>query len=141
MPHSVDPGACGSDEFTTRSWLVESKRFMLPLADAASARTSDMGSPKDDTTSEEIRSTLRSMQQWISANPCPDRTVRTELEVVAGRYGYLALVLETGHHSLDKDELLALGNRLDAINIRLTTLIADVETELEGGDNSDEAHG
>src|SRR6202035_4051765 len=134
MVHGVDPGACGSGEYAVRSWLDESKRFVLPLADAASARTSDIGSPKGDTTSEEIRSTLRSMQLWISSNPCPNRTVCAQLEVVAGRYGFLALVLETDQQSLDKDELIALGDRLGAINIRLLALIADAERGLEGDD-------
>ena len=135
----VDPGACGSGDSAVRSWLDESKRFVLPLADAASVRTSDIGSPKGGTTSEEIRSTLRSMQQWISANPCPNRTLCAQLEVVAGRYGFLALVLETDQQALDKDELLELGDRLDAINIRLLALIADAERGLEG-DDTDTTH-
>jgi hypothetical protein len=139
MLHGVDPGACGSGESAARSWLDESKRFVLPLADAASARTSDIGSPKGNTTSEAIRSTLRSMQQWISANPCPDRTIRAQLDVVVGRYGFLALFLETDQQALDKDELLAFGDRLDAINSRLLALIADVERGLKG-DDADDAH-
>jgi hypothetical protein len=77
------------------------------------------------------------MQQWISSNPCPDRSVRAQLEVVAGRYGFLALVLETNHEALDKGELVALGDRLHATNIRLRALIADVERGLEGEDSDD----
>jgi hypothetical protein len=119
--HGVDSGACGSGEPTVRSWLDESKRFLLPLADAAGVEfhTRDTGSPKDDATTEDLRSTLRSMQQWISANPCADGTVRAQLEAPAGRYGFLALVLETNHEVLDKGERVALGDRLDTTSIRL----------------------
>jgi hypothetical protein len=122
-----------------RSWLEESKRFILPLADAASAEfhTRDIGSPKDDATTDDVRSTLRSMQQWISANPCPDLTVRAQLEVVAGRYGFLALVLESNHEALDKSELVALGDHLDATNLRLHAVIVHVERGLEGEDADD----
>jgi hypothetical protein len=122
-----------------RSWLSESKRYLLPLTDAASDdfRTRDIGSPKDDAAAEEIGSPLRSMQQWISSNPCPDRSVRARLEVVAGHYGFLALVLETNHEALDKGELGALGDRLDATNITLRGLVADLEKALEGIDSDD----
>src|ERR1700733_727183 len=117
-----------------RSWLNESKRFLLPLTGAASDgfHTRDIGSPKDNAAAEEISSTLRSMQQWISSNPCPVRSVRAQLEVVAGRYGFLALILETNHKALDKGELGALGDRLEATHIRLRALIAALETALEG---------
>ena len=77
------------------------------------------------------------MQQWISSHPCPDRSVRAQLELVAGRYGFLALVFETNHEAMDKGELGALGDRLDATNITLRAVIADVERRLEGEDNED----
>jgi hypothetical protein len=124
-----------------RSWLEESKRFLLPLADAASGQfhSREFGSQKDDATTDEIRSTLRSLQQSISANPCPDGTwtVRAQLETLAGRYGFLALVLETKHKALDEAELVALGDHLDATNLRLRALIADLERGLEGEETND----
>jgi hypothetical protein len=122
-----------------RSWLKESKRLILPLsADASAAlHAGDAGSQKDGASTEDVRSTLRSMQQWISANPCPDLTVRAQLEVVAGRYGFLALVLETNHETLDKSELVALGDHLDATNLRLHAVIVHVERGLEGEDADD----
>ena len=124
-----------------RSWLEESKRFILPFADAAGAHfhSREFDSLTDDATTDEICSTLRSMQQSITANPCPDGTVRAQLEALAGRYGFLALVLETNHKALDKGELVALGDRLDATNLRLRALIADLERGLEG-EEADDAH-
>jgi hypothetical protein len=128
-----------ASETTKRSWLNESKRYLLPLTDAASDEfhTREIGSQKDDAATEEIGSTLRSMQHWISSNPCPDRSVRARLEAVAGRYGFLALVLETKHEARDKGELGALGDRLEATNITLRAVIADVEKGLEGEDTDD----
>ena len=146
MLHRFDPGASGSDESTIRSWLDESKRFILPLADAASTafHTCDIGGPKDRGTTVDIRSTLKSMQQWISANPCPDRTVRAQLEVVAGRYGFLALTLEPNREGSGQggltDDQITLGDRIDAVNVTLLALIAEVEKGVEGND-TDEAHG
>lgn len=127
-------------ETTKRSWLNESKRYLLPLTDAVSDEfhTREIGGQKDDAAAEEIGSTLRSMQQWISSNPCPDRSVRTRLEVVAGRYGFLALVLETKHEARDKGELGALGDRLDATNITLRALVADLEGALKGDVTDDD---
>jgi hypothetical protein len=124
-----------------RSWVDESKGFLLPLADAASAQfhSREFGNLTDDATTDEIRSTLKSMQQSITANPCPDGTVRAQLEALAGRYGFLALVLETNHKALDKGELVALGDRLDATNLRLRALIADLERGLEG-EEANNAH-
>src|ERR1700722_4830967 len=100
MLHGVDAGNCGNHEPSIRSWLEESKRFILPLADVADAALITA-----DVTTDDVRSTLRSMQQWITANRCPDLTVGAQLEVVAGRYGFLALVLETSNYALDTSEL------------------------------------
>ncbi len=73
------------------------------------------------------------MQQWLSANPCPDLTSRAQLEVVAGRYGFVALVLETSNDALDdKSELVALGDHLDETNLRLRAVMALVERGLDG---------
>jgi len=145
MHQSLDPGASMSDSSTIRSWLDESKRFVLPLAVSASTslHTCDIGGHKDCGTTVDIRSTLKAMQEWISANPCPDRTVRAQLEVVAGRYGFLALIVEpkregSGQGGLTDDQML-LGERIDATNVRLLALIAEVEKGLEGND-IDEAH-
>ena len=138
MVHSVDAGNCGSRE-PTRSWLEESKRFILPLADAANAEfhRAQVDPQGDDAATEEIGSTLRSMQQWITSNPCPDRSVRAQLEVVAGRYGFLALALETNHEALGKGEVGALGDRLEATDITLRAVMADLERGLEGNDTDD----
>ena len=126
-------------ETTMHSWLNESKRSLLPLTEAASdeLHRRDIGGPTDDAAAEEIGSTLRSIQDWISSNPCPDRSVHVQLEVVAGRYGFLALVLETNHEPLDKGELGALSDRLEATHITLRALVADLETALEGIDTDD----
>ena len=126
-------------ESTMSSWLKESKRWLLPLTDAASneIHTREIGSPEEDAAAEDIGSTARSIQQWISSNPCPDRSVRARLEVVAGRYGFLALVSETNHEASDKGEFGALGDRLEATNVTLRAVIADVERVLEGEDTDD----
>lgn len=138
MLHSVDAGNCGVRE-PTRSWLDESKRFILLLADAANAEFhgADVGSQGDDATTDDVRSTLGSIQQWITANPCPDRTVRAQLEVVAGRYGFLALALETSNETLGKSEVLALRDHLDATDLRLRAVMAHVERGLQREDPDD----
>jgi hypothetical protein len=120
MVHSVDAGNCGSRE-PTRSWLEESKRFILPL----------------DATKDDVRSTLGSMQQWIIANPCPDLTVRAQLEVVAGRYGFLALALETSNEALGKSEVPALSDHLDETDLKLRAVMAHVERGLQSEDPDD----
>jgi hypothetical protein len=58
--------------------------------------------------------------------------------VVAGRYGFLALVLETEHEARDKGELGALGDRIDATNITLRALVADLEGALKGDVTDDD---
>ena len=77
------------------------------------------------------------MQQWITANPCPDLIVRAQLEVVAGRYGFLALALETSNEALGKSEVLALGDHLDATDLRLRAVMAHVERGLQREDPDD----
>jgi hypothetical protein len=138
MLHSVDAGNCGSRE-PTRSWLGESKRLILPLADEANAEFhgADVGRQGDDATKDDVRSTLGSMQQWIIANPCPDLTVRAQLEVVAGRYGFLALALETSNEALGKSEVLALSDHLDATDLKLRAVMVHVERGLQREDPDD----
>jgi hypothetical protein len=122
-----------------RSWLKGLKRFILPLADAVSSgfHLADVGGQRDDPSTGDVRLTLRSLQEWISTNPCPDPSVRTQLEVVAGRYGFLALILETSNESFEKSELVALGDHLDATNLRLREAMAHMERGLDGEDPDD----
>jgi hypothetical protein len=102
---------------TMQPWLEQSRQFFMPLSNAETLTV--------DT--ETISGTLKSLQQWMVTNPCPDMMLGDRVNMIVARYGYLALVGAADRTALDEDQQAALNERLRKLVDDLVALIAEVE--------------
>ena len=117
---------------TMREWLEATKPLVLSLADAA--RDEDpllgTGSPRSDRAHRALACRLKSLREWISTNPCPERAAGDQLQLVVAQVSFVSLVLRSEPSTLDRDRLAALAVRLRALKMSLLGLVGEIEQSL-----------
>lgn len=120
-------------EMTLHRWYGDSEPLIRSLADAARAEIEllSFGARRGDAATGTVPAALSSLQKWMSTNPCPDRTMGDQLQLVLARYGFVALLLGSGVGELDGEQIGALGVRLQELNMDLLTLLTTAGQGLE----------
>ncbi|MGH9080412.1 MAG: hypothetical protein ACRDYE_10140 [Acidimicrobiales bacterium] len=111
-------------EMTLHRWFGDSEPFIRSLADAARTEIElSVGARRGGGATGTVAAALSSLQKRMSTNPCPDRMIGDQLQLVLARYGFVALVLGSGVGELDGEQIGALGVRLQELNMDLLTLL------------------
>ena len=81
--------------------------------------------------------TLKSLQEWMVTNPCPDGMLGDQVHMIVARYGYRALAGAEDRMALDESQKAELNERRK-LGDDLVALLAEVEQVSNG--HSDGRH-
>ena len=113
------------DGVATQGWIDRSRPFFTSLSEALGR-----GQPSASSTitnAETISCRLRSLQEWMAHNPCPDRELVDRVLMLAARYGYVVLAGVQDWENLDSASKASMNTRLKELNCDLATLLSEVE--------------
>ncbi len=110
------------DGLATQHWIDRSIPFSTSLSEAL-GRERSPASPTIENV-ETISRTLRSWQEWMTHNPCPDWELGDRVLLLAARYGYVVLVGTPDWENLDS---ASKASMLKELNCDLATLLSEFE--------------